>query len=219
MTLRARTIEALRQGILSLRFRPGDRLIERELCELLGVSRTSVREALRHLEAEGLIVSEPHRGPVVAMVTAEDARQIYEVRAVLEGLAGRLFAERATDEQLDQLAGEAKRYEQAAKRRHVDDVLGALTRFYDIIFSACGNELAKKMILSLRARMQYLRTATTIWQSSLDTEQSIKNFRRICEAANARDPAATEAACISQVQHAEGVALRLLRGLSDVNRP
>ena len=218
MTLRARTIEALREGITSLRFRPGDRLIERELCELYGVSRTSIREALRHLEAEGLITSEPHRGPVVATVTAEHARQIYEVRSVLEGVAGRLFASRATDEDIAGLLEQGRLYIEAARKRDVDAVLAALTRFYEIIFDACGNEVARTMILSLRARMQYLRTTTTIRQTDQDTEQSIRNFQRICDAAQARDPAAMEAACVAQVQHASDVAVEMLRvtpGLGD----
>ncbi|MEX0810176.1 MAG: GntR family transcriptional regulator [Dongiaceae bacterium] len=210
-TLRAKTIEALREGILSLQFKPGDRLIERELCEMLGVSRTSIREALRHLEAEGLITSEPHRGPVVATVTPEEAQQLYEVRAVLEGFAGRLFAGRASDTALGKLEREVRRYEQAAKRLDVDEVLDALARFYTIIFDECGNVFARNMIVSLRARMQYLRTTTMFGQSEADTEQSIQNFRRILEAAKARDPDAMEAACVAQVRHASLVALQVLR--------
>ncbi|MDZ4737019.1 MAG: GntR family transcriptional regulator [Rhodospirillaceae bacterium] len=210
-TLRAKTIEALREGILSLQFKPGDRLIERELCEMLGVSRTSIREALRHLEAEGLITSEPHRGPVVATVTPEEAEQLYEVRAVLEGFAGRLFAGRASDAALGKLEREVRRYEQAAKRPDVDEVLDALARFYTIIFDECGNVFARNMIVSLRARMQYLRTTTMFRQSDVDTDQSIQNFRRILEAAKARNPDAMEAACVAQVRHASSVALQVLR--------
>ena len=96
-TLREKTVERLREALLNQFFAPGDRLIERELCELTGVSRTSVREALRLLESEGLIETIPNRGPIVASLSAEDAQYIYEVREALEGLAGRLFAERASD--------------------------------------------------------------------------------------------------------------------------
>ena len=77
----------LRTAIVAGRFKPGDRLIEREMCELLGVSRASLREALRQLEAEELVKIVPHRGPVVSDVTVEEAEQLYDVRAMLEGLA------------------------------------------------------------------------------------------------------------------------------------
>jgi DNA-binding GntR family transcriptional regulator len=95
VTLRQQVLEVLRSAILNFQFKPGDRLIERELCEMTGVSRTSVREALRHLESEGLVQNLPNKGPMVATVTADEAREIFEVRRVLEGLAARLFAERA----------------------------------------------------------------------------------------------------------------------------
>ena len=95
ITLRQQVLDVLRNAILEARFKPGDRLIERELCELTGVSRTSVREALRHLESEGLVRNIPNKGPTVATVGLEEAQQIYEMREALEGQAGRLFAQRA----------------------------------------------------------------------------------------------------------------------------
>src|SRR5262245_15967672 len=83
-TLRELTAEKLRDAILSSRLQPGQRLVERDLCEQTGVSRSSVREALRHLEAEGLIERQGPRGLFVASITPEEARQIYEVRAAIE---------------------------------------------------------------------------------------------------------------------------------------
>src|ERR1700754_4432713 len=98
-TLRRQVVEGLRSCISDLTFKPGDRLVERELCEMLGVSRTSVREALSQLVAEGLVQIIPHKGPIVAVITKEEAKGLYEVRAVLEALAGRQFTERATNDQ------------------------------------------------------------------------------------------------------------------------
>jgi DNA-binding GntR family transcriptional regulator len=95
--LRKQVRDVLRAEIVSMRFKPGQRLLERELCELTGVSRTVIREALRALEAEGLVNVIPGKGPSVApQVELEEARGLYETRAVLEGLAGRNFVERAT---------------------------------------------------------------------------------------------------------------------------
>src|SRR6476661_6411138 len=92
-TLRELTLEKMRGAILNLIFQPGDRLIERELCDRLGVGRTIVREVLRHLEAEGLVQNLPHRGPTVSIPTVHECRQIYELRAVLEGMAAKACAE------------------------------------------------------------------------------------------------------------------------------
>src|ERR1700761_7225303 len=87
----------LRSAITGGRFQTGERLVERELCEMLGVSRPSLREALRQLEAEELVTLVPNRGPIVSEVSIDEAREIYEVRAMLEGLAARLFVRRASN--------------------------------------------------------------------------------------------------------------------------
>src|SRR5262245_48789536 len=94
-TLRELTTAKLREAILSLYFKPDQHLVERELCARTGVSRTSVREALRQLESEGLVERRGNRGLFVSSVTAEEAQQVYEVRAALEPEMARLFTERA----------------------------------------------------------------------------------------------------------------------------
>src|ERR1700748_1586730 len=88
-TVRAIVAQKLREAIMSGTFKPGQRLGEREVCEMTGVSRPSIREALRLLEADGMVNTVPHRGPVVSTVSLEEARQLYDARAVLEGFAGR----------------------------------------------------------------------------------------------------------------------------------
>ena len=82
-TLRQLTLETLRDAILDSRFRPGERLVERTLCDLTCVSRTVVREVLRHLESEGLVQTLPHQGPIVARPDLAQAEQIYEIRELL----------------------------------------------------------------------------------------------------------------------------------------
>src|SRR5690606_14812258 len=95
-TLRELALEKMRDAILTGYFNPGDRLVERTLCEQLDVSRTVVREVLRHLETEGLVETISHQGPVVASLNADQAAQIYEIRGLLEGHAARLCASKAT---------------------------------------------------------------------------------------------------------------------------
>src|ERR1700744_6795818 len=97
-SLRVLVEDRLRQAIRTGVLKPGQRLIERELCELTGVGRTSIREALRQLEAEGLVTTIPHRGPSVSTISLDEARQLYAVRALLEGHAGREFARRRVPE-------------------------------------------------------------------------------------------------------------------------
>ena len=103
-TLRELTTAKLRDAILSLRFKPDQHLVERELCAETGVSRTSVREALRQLEAEGLVERRGNRGLFVSSLTMQEAQQVYEVRAALEPEMARLFAERAGARELKALA-------------------------------------------------------------------------------------------------------------------
>src|ERR1700758_4152438 len=103
-TLRELALAKMRTAILDAHFRPGERLVERSLCEELGVSRTVVREVLRHLETEGLVDTIPNQGPIVAMLDAETAAEIYEIRALLEGDAAMACALRADEAVFARLA-------------------------------------------------------------------------------------------------------------------
>src|SRR4029078_4969135 len=91
-TVRSMVAQKLREAIMSGKLKPGQRLLERELCEMTGVSGRSIREALRLLEADGLVTTVPHRGPVVSTISLEEAKQLYAARAILEGFAGRVCA-------------------------------------------------------------------------------------------------------------------------------
>ena len=119
----------LRTAITSGRFAPGQRLVEKDLCELTGVSRASVREALRQIETEGLIETLPNRGPSVTRLSTQDAASIYEVRGALEALAAQLFATHATDEQVQRLEAAVRVLDQAYKDADVDRIVEAKRRF------------------------------------------------------------------------------------------
>ena len=95
--LRLQVLDGLRRAIIEGRLAPGARLTERELTEMMGVSRTVIREALRQLETEGLIANVPNKGPVVRALSLAEAKDLYTIRAVLEGLAARLFVQNAGD--------------------------------------------------------------------------------------------------------------------------
>src|SRR5690606_15361772 len=127
-------------------FTPGQRLVEAELCRLLGVSRGSVREALRRLEAEKLITIVPNRGPSVTRLDWDEAQQIYQVRAVLEGEAAALAASAATAKQRDTMHKALVAFDVAVE---ADDAAGRVTataRFYDEIHAASGNAIIEEML-------------------------------------------------------------------------
>jgi DNA-binding GntR family transcriptional regulator len=156
-----RSTNTLREAILALRLAPGTRLVERELVSRLGVSRTGVRAALQSLEAEGLVVRGERGVLAVATVSADEARQIYEVRAALEPAMARLFVERATDQQVALLGEAVARAETAARALDGHAYVEAFHRFYGALLAGSGNEIARHILETLDARITYLRFLTT----------------------------------------------------------
>ena len=200
MTLRERAVDVLRQAIIDHRFPPGTYLRERELCDLLGISRTSLREALRHLETERLIETVPHKGPVVVSLTAQDAKDLYQVRAVLEGLVGGLFAASATDQDIEDLRQVA---EEMAISAHKDDakvVLEIVAKFYQVLFNGSGNQICAQIIQSLNTRIYTFRRMSLASEGRADA--MMKEVERIVDAATRRDGDALGKACFAHVEAA-----------------
>jgi DNA-binding GntR family transcriptional regulator len=211
-TLRELTTAKLRDAILSLHFKPDQHLVERDLCEKTGVSRTSVREALRQLEAEGLVERRGNRGLFVTSVTAEEAQQIYEVRAALEPEMARLFAERADAQDLQALEGAFRQLAKAGKRDNVRAYVSAYDRFYDVLLQGSGNELARRLLRTLRARITYLRTITTQQADTAYRKHTIELMGQILEAALARNGENLAGRCRSFVERSAKFANAVLRG-------
>lgn len=205
--VRVQVANALRRAIAEQRFKPGDRLRERELCDLTGVSRTSVREALRQLEAEGL-VEVTTQGPIVARITPDEAAELYQVRAVLEGLAGRLAAGRATADHIEQLTAIIQQLEVAYRVGEYSDLIGLKDRFYDVLFDAAGNAEVTRILDGLRARVNYLRMTSLSESSRRDA--TIEELYEVVGAIEAGDGEAAEAACQRHVANAGRVVARLL---------
>ncbi|MBU2534271.1 MAG: GntR family transcriptional regulator, partial [Alphaproteobacteria bacterium] len=158
--LRHGVTQSIRDAIASGRFKAGERLAERELCELVGVSRTLIREAVRQLEAEGLLTVEPHRGPSVVTLTLEQARAVYEVRAELEGLACRQFAEKATEDQQGALRQAFKQLKAAARRRSQQSRVFAKNEFYARLIEGAQNEALGSCLHILNSRITLLRATS-----------------------------------------------------------
>jgi DNA-binding GntR family transcriptional regulator len=208
-TLRQQVLAVLRRAILEFHFKPGDRLIERELCDLVGVSRTSVREALRHLESEGLVQNLPNKGPVVATVTREDAQALYEVREALEGLAARLFTERATAKQVASLEQALDGLAAAFGQGDIRSIVSEATAFYDVLLEGCGNPIIRDQIRALQARVVFLR-GTSMSQPGR-APGSLQEMSAIVKAIVRREAAAAEDAAKVHVCRARDAALAVLQ--------
>lgn len=210
-SLRERTTDTLREAILGLHFKPGEKLVERRLCEDTGVSRTCVREALRHLEAEGLVVREANRGMFVASVGPDEARQIYEIREALEPAMARHFVRRATPAQRAALDAAARRIADTIFGSGIDSYVAALDSFTDALIDGADNAVARQMLRLLGARMTYLRTITARAAPQPQKERTLESVRQIAAALGDRDADMAEAACRAYVRRSAAFALEVLR--------
>ena len=211
-TLRDLTTDKLREAIMAQRFKPGQHLVERDLCEQTGVSRSSVREALRHLEAEGLVERRGNRGLFVASITPDEARQIYEVRAAIEPEMARLFAARATEEDLAALSATLAALERASRSRVIADYVRALDAFFDTLIGGTRNEVAVRIVRTLRARISYLRGITTGRAEATRQRETIKLMRDIADCARRRDGEAIHRQCRSFIERSAAFAIEVLSG-------
>lgn len=148
--LREMVYEELKMQILKGSIIPGTRMMEVELAEEMGVSRTPIREAIRKLEKEGLVTIEPRRGAYASMISTEDMVEILEVRQDLEGLAAYFAANRMTDEQMAELKEVSNNYNEAVKRGKMEDMIKYDTRFHHIIVESCRNKILVQMIEQLQ---------------------------------------------------------------------
>lgn len=195
--------EKLKSAILSGRFGPGDRLVEADLCERLNVSRTSIREAFRILQTERLIEIFPNRGPQVAVLTLDEARQIYEVRALLEGRAAALCAQHATPADHSQMAVALEDFRRAVEEDDAAERLAATGRFYDLLLDRSENAVIRELVTTLNARINFLRLRSMSQKGR--AVQSLEEMTKIFEAIRAGDPDAAAEAARSHVQNARAV--------------
>ena len=207
--LRGRTLKTLREAILASHLRPGERLVERTLCQQTGVSRSSIREALRHLESEGLVESRGSKGMFVSVLSMKQALEIYEVRAALEAEAAKHFAARATGEELEALK---EAYEGIVKVAYSDpDAYGrGIDGFFEVLFTGAGNATAHALIRTLRARINLMRNKTIRLATKERTKGSLAKMKNIVKALEKRDGEAAAEACRSfVVRSAEFAAAQL----------
>ncbi len=207
--LREQVLEGLRHAILNFDLKPGERLVERELIEQIGVSRTTIREVLRELTAEGLVVVIPQKGAVVYAPSPVEAQDLYAVRASLESLAVRRFIERASDADVDALRATVD--EMAAVALGDGDMLALLRakdRFYDVLLAGTASPTIQDILGGVQARVRLLR-ATSLSQPGRSVHV-ITEIRALVAAIAARDADEATRLCVEHLNNAAATGLKAL---------
>ena len=157
LPLRDVVFNTLRKAILRGELKPGERLMEIQLANKLGVSRTPIREAIRKLELEGLVLMIPRKGAEVAQITEKNMQDVLEVRKALEELSVQLACERITPEQVEEMKLAAEDFRKVLKSGDVTKIAEADVKFHDIIFAATNNQRLITLLNNLREQMYRFR--------------------------------------------------------------
>ena len=159
LPLRDVVFNTLRQGILTGELKPGERLMEIHLANRLGVSRTPIREAVRKLEIEGLVVTIPRKGAHVASITEKHLQDVLEVRRAMEALTVAVACERINMAELKQLREACDRFEESTKTLDARTIASADVELHDIILRTTKNERLITMVNNLAEQMYRYRFA------------------------------------------------------------
>jgi DNA-binding GntR family transcriptional regulator len=207
-TMQEIAYDAIRDGILTGRHAPGQRLIADDLAKELGVSRMPVREALHRLEVAGLVAITPHRGAVVSELSENECVEIYHIRAVLDGLATRLATPHLSESDHARLTALLETMEAGVKAEDPERVLAVNREFHTLIWSAARAPRLRELLENLYDASQRLRNISLLIPGRLD--RITQEHRLIAEALARRDPAAAERYAN---EHHEGTARRLLSSI------
>ena len=209
LPLRDVVFKTLRQAILRGELEPGERLMEIQLAERLGVSRTPIREAIRKLELEGLVLMIPRKGAEVAQITEKSMNDVLEVRRAMDALCTELACERISSEEIEALREACDKFEAVVKTKDVRKSAQADVEFHDIIVNATGNMRLVQLINNLseqmyRYRFEYLKDST--WYQCL-----IEEHRAIYEGIRCRDKAAASEAAKLHIDNQKKAIIQQIR--------
>ena len=200
--------EALRDAIIKQVLKPGERLMETELAEEMGVSRTPVREAMRKLELEGYVVMVPRKGAYVAGLSIKDINNLFEIRGALETLAAGLAASRASQEEIEEME---RNLVMEASLFETSDVINTIevdTKFHELIYSASRNNRLQNMIKDLRDQIQRFRTTSLAVPGRM--KFALAEHRKIVEAIAAGDVQEARRATKEHIESAENALLDVI---------
>ncbi len=185
LPLRDVVFNTLRRAILKGELKPGERLMEISLADRLGVSRTPIREALRKLEQEGLVVMIPRRGAQVADITEKDLNDVLEVRMALESLAIEKACKRMSEKDMEKLLAAAREFEKTTTEGDLVKLAEADVAFHEVLYQAAENVTLNQVLNNLREqiyryRVEYLKDEEM-------RNQLVKEHGELCAAIKERD--------------------------------
>lgn len=205
--LRELVFDAIHEAIVDGTLEPGERLMEAQIAEELGVSRTPVREAIRKLELANFVVMIPRRGAYVADISLKDVADVFEIRGALEGLAAELAAERASDEEIEGLERLLVEIGKAIEVKDVELLVELDTQFHDLLLKASRNERLGQILSLLREQIQRFRTQTLASPSRMRV--ALDEHRGLVEALAARDGELAGRLAAQHIESAENSLMQL----------
>ena len=209
LPLREVVFQTLRQAILKGELKPGERLMEVALAERLGVSRTPIREAMRKLELEGLVVMVPRKGAQVASITEKDLTDVLEVRITLENFAIEKACTHMTEEDMDKLWLASKQFERAIQEGDLVRIAEADQAFHEIIYQASDNARLLQVLTNMREqiyryRLEYLK-------DELSRDKLLEEHRRLTDAIRRRDAAQAQRISFEHLENQRKAIIRSIR--------
>ena len=209
LPLREVVFNTLRRAILTGQLKPGERLMEVHLANKLGVSRTPIREAIRKLELEGLVIMIPRRGAEVARITEKSLKDVLEVRRALDALSVELACDRITEEDMKRLLQACQDFEKAAKGKDASVIAKADVALHDIIVEATGNQRLAQLVNNLSEQMYRYRFVYIKEESKHD--MLVAEHREIYESIASRDKERAARAAKLHIDNQEKSIIRQIR--------
>ncbi|MBP7331455.1 MAG: putative HTH-type transcriptional regulator YdfH [Firmicutes bacterium ADurb.Bin373] len=204
--LRELVFDSLRKAIILGKLKPGERLMEIQLAEEMGVSRTPVREAIRKLELEGFVVMVPRRGAYVAGVSVKDIADVFEVRSALEGLAAGLAAERITEEEMEELE---KVIHLISGEEDILTVYKKDNEFHELIYKASRNHRLTQIITNLSEQINRFRLTSLSVPGRLKI--AVDEHKKIIEAISERNVDLAHKLASEHMENAEQNLINAIR--------
>ena len=196
-SLTAKVFQQIKNSILQGTYKAGDSLVETKLAQELGVSRTPVREAIRLLEYEGLVVNTPNKGTVVQGITVQDIKDIYTIRTLIEGLAARWAVQKITAEEFMQLEETLELMEFYTSKNDLDRVAKLDTKFHEIVYRAAKSKPLWQILMNFHDLAQKARTSSITTSGRI--ERTLEEHRKIVKAFKDKDAEAAESAMTDHV--------------------
>ena len=206
--LREVVCESLREAIRSGTLKPGERLMEIQLAEQLGVSRTPVREAIRKLELEGYVIMMPRRGTYVANMSMSDISDIFEIRSALESLSNGLAAKRITPDELEHLQNLLVMLKPYVEQMDMEKIVELDIEFHDLLYHASRNKRLVGIISNLRDQLTRFRTLSMSYPGRL--EATMEEHKSIVDAIAAGDSEAARQAAEKHMENSESTLLKAM---------